>query len=210
MNKFNCALTVFLALSFCDLISHAEANSIHQLAATNIVLSGPGQCPDTPSGRPLTADGCPRDSDGDGVPDYKDECPDTPPGAAACAYGCELRDPIVINLVNDEFDFDSAVLKPDMKTHLIALAEKVLADGRVRELSIVGHTDWTGTDDYNQGLSVRRAQAVTDFLAAHGLQALTLVVNGEGESKPIADNATPAGRAQNRRVEVFTHSSHDD
>ena len=163
------------------------------------------QCPSTLAGAPVGQDGCPRDTDGDGVPDYLDECPDTLPGAAACAYGCELGKPIVINLVNDEFDFDKAILKPDMK---VALDEVIglLKPRSLVDLTVVGHTDSTGTEAYNQALSLRRAQAVVDYLHTHGLQDLSIEQVGKGESEPVESNATPEGRAKNRRVEIFSHS----
>lgn len=165
------------------------------------------ECPATPASVVVGDDGCPGDSDGDGVPDYLDECPDTLPGAAACAYGCELSDPIVINLVNDEFDFDKAILKPDMKTALDNLIGQLSADDTIVDLTIVGHTDSTGTEEYNLGLSLRRAQAVVGYLKANGLQGLTFEQVGKGESEPVAGNDTSEGRAKNRRVEIFSHSA---
>ena len=164
-------------------------------------------CPSTSSVAIVDKDGCPGDTDGDGVPDYLDKCPDTTPGAAACAYGCELGDPIVIDLVNDEFDFDKATLKPDMKVALDNLVKMIAAEQNSVDLTVVGHTDSTGTEAYNLDLSQRRAQAVVDYLRAHGLQDLTFDQVGKGESEPVDGNDTPQGRAKNRRVEIFSHST---
>ena len=71
-------------------------------------------------------------------------------------------------------------------------------------LEIVGHTDSTGPDAYNLGLSERRAQAAADYLGGKGISASNMTVKGMGESAPIADNATRDGRAMNRRVEIIT------
>lgn len=163
-------------------------------------------CPTMAAGSPAASDGCPRDTDGDGVPDYLDECPDTPPGAAACAFGCEGGDPIVINLVNDEFDFDKSDLKPDMIAALDQLIVKIKGNTGIVDLTVVGHTDYIGTEEYNVALSLRRAQSVVDYLKANGLGHLEFKQHGKGEAEPVADNATEEGRALNRRVEIFTHS----
>ena len=71
------------------------------------------------------------------------------------------------------------------------------------KLDIVGHTDSTGTEAYNQALSVRRAQAVRAYLIAAGIDAARLTASGKGESSPIASNDTRDGRAKNRRVEFI-------
>lgn len=165
------------------------------------------QCWSTPIAAHVGVDGCPVDTDGDGVPDYLDECPDTHPGAAACRYGCALEDPIIINLVNDEFDFDKATLKPDMKTALDKLIGTMFSSAGIGELTVVGHTDNMGTDEYNLALSMRRATAVVDYLKANGLKDLDFDIQGKGESEPVDGNHTPEGRARNRRVEIFSHTS---
>ena len=67
---------------------------------------------------------------------------------------------------------------------------------------IEGHTDWIGTDAYNQGLSERRANSVMDYLVDHGVAASRLSTTGFGESRPIASNQNREGRALNRRVEL--------
>ena len=69
-------------------------------------------------------------------------------------------------------------------------------------VKITGHTDSSGAAEYNQKLSVKRAEAVRDYLISLGVDASKLEVSGMGEDKPIADNKTAAGRAKNRRVEV--------
>jgi outer membrane protein OmpA-like peptidoglycan-associated protein len=99
------------------------------------------------------------------------------------------------------FDLDSAVIRPESKPVL----DEVL--GLLRgepdwKLLIEGHTDATGGDAHNQTLSQQRAESVKAYLVATGIAAGRLQTQGYGESKPVADNATELGRAQNRRVEL--------
>ncbi len=72
---------------------------------------------------------------------------------------------------------------------------------------MVGNTDNTGQPAYNQTLSVNRAQSVTSFLAQEGVPPQRLSAQGVGETQPIADNNTEAGRAQNRRVEIYLRAT---
>ncbi|AGX87012.1 outer membrane protein OmpA [Candidatus Symbiobacter mobilis] len=99
------------------------------------------------------------------------------------------------------FDFDKAVLKAEGKSKLDDLAAKVKGVS-VDVILAVGHTDAIGTDAYNQGLSERRAAAVRNYLVSKGIDAARVKAEGMGETKPVADNKTRDGRAQNRRVEV--------
>ena len=66
----------------------------------------------------------------------------------------------------------------------------------------IGHTDSIGTDEYNQKLSVRRAESVKAYLASKGIEANRIYTEGKGEKQPVADNRTGEGRAKNRRVEI--------
>lgn len=100
------------------------------------------------------------------------------------------------------FDVGSANIKPGFATNLDALAAQMLAREGSR-FSIIGHTDNSGSEDYNQQLSERRAEAVADYLVGQGISAGALSILGLGESRPIADNATAEGQARNRRVEIF-------
>ncbi len=72
------------------------------------------------------------------------------------------------------------------------------------KVDVAGHTDWIGTDAYNQALSERRANAVEDYLTKKGVKAASIKIHAYGESKPVAPNTTKAGRALNRRVELKT------
>ncbi|MDP4622751.1 MAG: OmpA family protein [Hydrogenophaga sp.] len=99
------------------------------------------------------------------------------------------------------FDFDKSTIKPQGKSQLDALLSK-LKTLNWTAMTVVGHTDSTGPAAYNQGLSERRADSVKSYLVGQGLPAAAIQASGQGESAPVADNATAAGRAQNRRVEV--------
>jgi outer membrane protein len=138
----------------------------------------------------------PVDSDGDGVVDADDQCPNTPRGSRVDAKGCECDFSLSL-----KFEFDSSALHDDDKRRLDELATR-LKNANWAIGNVEGHTDSIGSDAYNQRLSERRAQAVVDYLASKGLDRSRATVIGHGESKPIADNGTDAGRAQNRRVVI--------
>ena len=99
------------------------------------------------------------------------------------------------------FDFDKAVLKPEGKAKLDDLVGK-LSGINLEVIIAVGHTDAIGTDDYNQKLSIRRAESVKAYLQSKGVEANRIYTEGKGEKQPVADNKTTAGRALNRRVEI--------
>lgn len=99
------------------------------------------------------------------------------------------------------FDTNSSDLKPAARTNLQNLATS-LQNNPQTNILIVGHTDNTGTDQYNQDLSVRRAASVKSFIASNNVANSRLSTSGKGESEPIADNNTVEGRSQNRRVEI--------
>ncbi len=99
------------------------------------------------------------------------------------------------------FDFDKSVIKPEGKAKLDDLIGKV--KGINLEVVIaVGHTDSIGSDAYNQGLSMRRSEAVKAYLVSNGIEKNRVYTEGKGEKQPVADNKTGEGRAKNRRVEI--------
>jgi outer membrane protein OmpA-like peptidoglycan-associated protein len=104
------------------------------------------------------------------------------------------------------FDFDSAALRNQAQRDLSDLAQSLQNHTHVDAL-VVGHTDSTGPADYNQRLSERRAEAVAVFLSGRGVSPGRMLVSGMGENQPIASNATPDGRQQNRRVEVALYAN---
>lgn len=99
------------------------------------------------------------------------------------------------------FGFDSDALQANGRTNLTNLANS-LKQYPDTEILIVGHTDSVGSDSYNMGLSERRARSAMNHLTAQGIPAARIKTMGRGESEPIADNETEAGRAENRRVEI--------
>jgi OmpA-OmpF porin, OOP family len=146
------------------------------------------------------------DDDGDGVNNCNDKCPGSEAGQAIGADGCPV--PLTIDLKGVNFDFDKDTLRPDA---VAILDEAVAILGKYPQLrvEVAGHTDSVGTDEYNQGLSDRRARAVYDYLTGHGIDAGRLSgPTGYGESRPIAPNTNedgsdnPEGRAKNRRTEL--------
>jgi len=147
----------------------------------------------------------PADADNDGVMDNKDLCLGTPAGSKVDADGCAIIDDVTIDLNADEFEFDSAVLTPIMETALTDVAMKIKASKGTENLNIIGHTDSVGGNDYNQGLSERRAASVATFLESHGISAGNMSTSGMGESSPAAGNDTKDGRSHNRRVEIKTN-----
>ena len=165
-------------------------------------------CPDTPKGDAVDAKGCslPKDSDGDGITDDKDACPSVP--APGTVDGCPAKAPeaaaptpkkLVLEDVN--FDNDSAKLRADAFSILDAAAATLKEWGDIK-VEVAGHTDSVNSDAYNLDLSGRRANTVRDYLISKGIAAGRLTAKGYGESTPVADNATDAGKFKNRRVEL--------
>lgn len=136
------------------------------------------------------------DADKDGVVDTLDKCPNTPHGYKVDPTGCPVSVTLHIN-----FAFNSSVIPPSNYGDVTKLA-RVMNENPPARAIIVGHTDYTGTDEYNQKLSERRSKALADKLIANGIDAKRISASGKGEKEPIATNATSAGRAQNRRIEV--------
>ncbi len=108
-----------------------------------------------------------------------------------------------LNVPNDiSFDTNSYLIKPQLRAVLDPFASSLAGDPSAIA-SIVGHTDSTGSAAINNPLSVDRAQSVRDYLVAHGVSPTRVETSGRGDREPLADNATEAGRARNRRVEIF-------
>jgi len=104
------------------------------------------------------------------------------------------------------FDFDSSTLRYLAKQQLDELAAS-LQDLEETDVLVVGHTDSVGDPEYNDRLSERRAESAASYLALQGVSGSRIVVEGRGESEPVATNETEAGRQENRRVEVAVYAS---
>ncbi len=108
---------------------------------------------------------------------------------------------LIVNVSDVLFDVDSANLKPGARERLARVAGIVSGHPDLK-MEIEGHADSTGTDEYNQRLSERRAQSVSTYLNQQGIGRAIVATAGFGESRPVATNGTSAGRQQNRRVEI--------
>jgi outer membrane protein OmpA-like peptidoglycan-associated protein len=100
------------------------------------------------------------------------------------------------------FDTGRADIKPNLRPILDRFST-TLNQNTVTTVTIIGHTDSRGSDAVNDPLSLNRAASTRDYLVAKGVARNRIVINGHGSREPIADNATEAGRARNRRVEIF-------
>jgi outer membrane protein OmpA-like peptidoglycan-associated protein len=161
------------------------------------------KCPDTPKGVQVDANGCPLDRDGDGVPDYLDKCPDVP--GIAANKGCpevkaSTKKVFAKALQGIQFESGKDVIKKSSNAILNDVVT-VMKENPSYNLEINGHTDNTGSAATNMDLSQHRAEAVMSYLTNHGVDASRLKAKGYGQTIPVADNATAAGRAKNRRVE---------
>ncbi|KKI18810.1 hypothetical protein CA236_09085 [Sphingomonas sp. ABOLG] len=111
-------------------------------------------------------------------------------------------DDLLLNIPSGiNFAYNSAAVQPQFQQTLDRVAS-VLGEYNRTYIDVYGHTDSTGSDAYNQGLSERRATAVADYLSSHGVQRARIGIRGFGETQPIATNETEEGRAANRRVEI--------
>jgi outer membrane protein OmpA-like peptidoglycan-associated protein len=159
------------------------------------------KCPDIAG--PKEFQGCP-DTDGDGLPDVDDNCPKVP--GPKSNKGCPEIKKETVEKINKAaqgifFETGKAILK---KVSYVALDKVVamLKADQTLNLDIEGHTDNVGKPDANMDLSNKRAAAAKDYLLKKGIDAKRLTSQGYGDTKPIADNNTAEGRAQNRRVEL--------
>lgn len=170
---------------------------------------GPKPAPAAPPAAESTA--CP-DSDGDGVCDTNDLCPETPKGTPVDAKGCPVEKATKAGDPNQKFeDVHFAFDKSELTDYAKALLDNAASviNGLAKKypalkVDVSGHTDWMGTDAYNQGLSERRANSVKTYLVRKGVDAARITTYAYGESKPIATNESEEGRALNRRSEVRT------
>lgn len=108
-----------------------------------------------------------------------------------------------LNIPSDiSFDVGRADIKPNFRSILDTFAQGLVRNPAAR-VSIIGHTDSTGSDAINNPLSVNRAASVRDYLTARGVPVAAIAIDGRGSREPVASNDTADGRARNRRVEIF-------
>ena len=147
--------------------------------------------------------GCPvPDADNDGVNDEEDKCPQL--AGTAANKGCPeiregVRKQIAYDAANIYFVTAGATLSSKSNKALNDMAKILTGDANLK-LSIEGHTDDAGKDEYNQTLSEKRAASVKAYLVKKGIDETRLTAAGFGETTPVADNKTAAGKAKNRRV----------
>lgn len=154
------------------------------------------QCPNTLAGTPVDQSGCAivTDADGDGVLDKEDSCPDTPKGAAVTQQGCWV-------LENLRFKISHWNINPESHATLDEVATVLQANPELK-IEVQGHTDNRGDARMNKLLSLKRAQAVVNYLVSKGIYRSRLTAEGYGPDRPITNNETSANRAKNRRVEL--------
>lgn len=113
-------------------------------------------------------------------------------------------EPMMATISGDvAFEFDRSEIRPAFYPELDAIAAE-LQNYPDATINVAGHTDSIGTEQYNEGLSMRRAEAVANYLENAGISRDRMIVEGFGETQPVASNDNPEGRAENRRVEVST------
>jgi outer membrane protein OmpA-like peptidoglycan-associated protein len=113
---------------------------------------------------------------------------------------------LIVNMSDVLFDTGSSTLKPGAREKLAKISGILLAHPGLT-LQVEGHTDSVGSDDFNQELSGRRADAVRDYLAQEGVPASTITAKGFGKTQPVATNDTAEGRQRNRRVELVVNGA---
>jgi len=173
------------------------------------VPDGEDACPNTAGVRSTDPDknGCPAaDRDNDGVPDASDACPDKPgkrnpdPKKNGCPR-VRIEEQQIKITEQIKFKTDSAEILPESDGVLTEIADTFKSHPEINKTRVEGHTDATGEPGYNRELSRRRAEAVSNWLTAHGVERNRLQSVGMGQDRPIDTNATEEGRRNNRRVE---------
>lgn len=162
------------------------------------------RCPDVAG--VVALNGCP-DTDGDGVADMDDKCPSAK--GTAANKGCPeitKADIVKITYIGSKLFFENNSDKLKVAS-LSQLDELILVLNKYQGaiLTIEGHTDSVGADEFNMNLSQKRSNSVKNYLMGKGIEEARLVAVGFGESKPVATNNTALGKAKNRRVELKTN-----
>jgi OOP family OmpA-OmpF porin len=179
------------------------------------IHDGRDVCPEEPG--IIEMRGCPpKDTDDDGVWDHEDNCPDEP--GPADNQGCPVAEKQLVTIQRNRikirdtvhFDYNKATIQSRSYSLLDQVARILREHPEIALVSIEGHTDERGSDDYNLDLSQRRADAVRDYLAQKGVERERMRTQGFGESIPLKPEATEEAYAINRRVEFITRYERDE
>jgi outer membrane protein OmpA-like peptidoglycan-associated protein len=144
------------------------------------------------------------DQDGDGVQNYLDKCPHTVKGDRVGKNGCPNT--IIIETENLYRNINFGFNTCDLKTSTYPTLDQIIASLKAQpeiDIEVQGHTDSLGDNQYNKHLSLERARTVKAYLVGKGVAASRISTSGHGSERPAASNATPKGRALNRRVETL-------
>ncbi|MBL7250054.1 OmpA family protein [Alloalcanivorax marinus] len=151
------------------------------------------------------------DSDNDGVPDDRDDCPGTAPNARVDANGCQIY-----KMVNEQtiktiyFEFDQSDVRGQFSDEVRDAAQQS-REGAKGQIRIEGHTDSIGSEQYNQGLSERRADSVKkQLIEEYRIDPDKVETRGYGESRPVAPNDTAEGREKNRRADIIVEGENKE
>ena len=154
------------------------------------------KCADTPQGVAVNENGCELDSDGDGIVDSKDQCPETDKEFLVDERGCPELPKTTI-----QFKPKQQELTPAMLDELQKFADYLNKHDTYHAI-VYGYSDDVGDEDENKRLSYQRAKLVLEALVKLGVHEVRLTAVGRGSENPLAENSTPEGRSQNRRVEI--------
>ena len=195
MRNLKSTLSIFALLVFTAMVLFSSCKP------KKIISQAPA-APAPVQEAPKTTAAVEADTDGDGIPDSKDNCPNK--AGSAVNGGCPetaAAAPPSFNYKSILFEFNSAVLKTSSYPVLDQIAREMKKYPSMT-FSLNGHSSAEGTESRNMVLSIDRATAVKSYLVTSGINANNLVTKGFGESKPIASNDTESGRQLNRRVEI--------
>ena len=154
------------------------------------------RCPATPLGNAVDQFGC-LDSDNDGVKNGEDQCPRTRAGERVMHNGCSARQ--AVSLESVRFDHGGIEISAEARERLSRVAEVLRLSPQYR-IALQGHSDSSGSANFNYRLSRHRANAVMAVLLELGVPSARIEIQAYGAAMPIADNNTEHGRALNRRV----------
>ncbi|MBQ0796464.1 OmpA family protein [Zhongshania sp.] len=160
------------------------------------VIDPVDQCPNTPPENMVDQYGC-LDSDNDGIKNGEDQCPRTERGERVMHNGCSARQ--AVGLESVFFAHGGAEITTEVQERLAGIAELMRHSPNFR-IALQGHSDNSGTSDFNYRLSRIRANAVKAALLELGVASSRIDVQAYGDTMPIAENSSSEGRARNRRV----------